>query len=157
MQSVPMKFDVGAESEFLEGSMRIMDLGQREVGVVRWRGKFHALRNICPHLGAPVCTGPMAAFLTEGEQAWQLEADWERLVLTCPWHRWEFDIATGRSVLGAYAVKTYDVKVVGNRVVVEVGRSNSESSQIEEVLSTRLAPTMSVAKSTREPHREVGQ
>ena len=43
------------------------------------------------------------------------EIIWERdgQILRCPWHGWEFDIATGRSVFNPHRlrVRTYDVTV----------------------------------------------
>jgi nitrite reductase/ring-hydroxylating ferredoxin subunit len=102
--------------------MRVVDAGGREVGVVLWRGRFYALRNICPHLGAPVCLGTVSPLLTEGSEPWQLQVDETRLILACPQHRWEYDVATGASLLGNSRLKTYEVEVKDGRVLVEIGR-----------------------------------
>ena len=37
----------------------------QDVGVVSWRGEYFALRNICPHLGAPLCDGSLYPLLSQ--------------------------------------------------------------------------------------------
>jgi 3-phenylpropionate/trans-cinnamate dioxygenase ferredoxin subunit len=41
----------------------------------------------------------------------------------CPWHKWEFDIATGRSLVDArLRVRRYAVRIDGGEVVVTLGQ-----------------------------------
>lgn len=44
-----------------------------------------------------------------GEYVWSREGE----ILRCPWHGWEFDITTGRSIFNPHRVrvKAYDVTV----------------------------------------------
>jgi nitrite reductase/ring-hydroxylating ferredoxin subunit len=44
-----------------------------------------------------------------GEYVWAREGE----ILTCPWHGWEFDLTTGRSVFNPHRtrVRSYDVSV----------------------------------------------
>jgi len=46
----------------------------------------------------------------------------EGCILRCPWHGWEFDIATGESVFNPHGpgVETYPVAVADGLVVVTV-------------------------------------
>jgi nitrite reductase/ring-hydroxylating ferredoxin subunit len=113
--------DVGPADEFPEGTVRILSVGGRDIGVLRWRDRWFALRNICPHLGGPVCSGPVQAYLTE-DSAWSkdLTIDVDRPVLTCPWHHWQFDLNTGESVTGRERVKTYLVEISNGRVTVHI-------------------------------------
>jgi nitrite reductase (NADH) small subunit len=116
--------DVGAEDEFSEAVIRVVQIENRDVGVVRWQGRWFALRNVCPHLGAPLCAGPLQSFLTAGDPSGEeITVDPGRPVLMCPWHRWEFDLSTGRSLSGRELVKTYPVHVEAGRVLVELGGS----------------------------------
>jgi nitrite reductase (NADH) small subunit len=113
-----MLSDVGAAADFDEAKIVIVKVARREIGVVRWRGKFFAMRNICPHLGARICTGRLSPFLQGGPDD-RLHVDDDRPLLLCPWHRWEFDASSGRSVTGALRIKTYPTLVRNGRVLVE--------------------------------------
>jgi nitrite reductase (NADH) small subunit len=117
------EIDIGSVDEFPEGMIRVLSVEDREIGVLRWRGHWFALRNICPHLGGPVCAGPVQPYLTE-EFAWSddLIVESDRPVLTCPWHHWQYDLRTGESVTGGERVRTYLVRVSEGRVMIEMQR-----------------------------------
>jgi nitrite reductase/ring-hydroxylating ferredoxin subunit len=44
-------------------------------------------------------------------------------VLQCPWHGWSYDVTSGRSLFDPdrVRVRTYPVRVEGDRVVVDLG------------------------------------
>jgi nitrite reductase/ring-hydroxylating ferredoxin subunit len=96
------------------GTRRIVEVKGRSIGVFNVGGSFYALRNACPHQGAPLCLGSVqgtAATSRPGEYAWERDGE----ILRCPWHGWEFDLTTGRSVFNPHKVRvrSYDVTVVG--------------------------------------------
>src|SRR6266516_3122590 len=75
-------------------------------------GQFYALRNRCPHQGAPLCLGAikgMALPSKPGEYRWGREGE----ILCCPWHGWEFDLTSGRAIFNPHRVRvrTYEVPV----------------------------------------------
>ena len=84
-----------------EGERRIIVHGAREVGVLRAQGRLHAFSNHCPHQGGPVCEGMLIHKVEEvlaADHTYHgMRFDSTRLNLVCPWHGWEFDIATGRT------------------------------------------------------------
>ena len=99
-------------SELPPGERKIVDVGSRSIGVFNVHGDFYALRSLCPHQGAPLCRGTItgtARASQPGEFFWEREGQ----VLRCPWHGWEFDITSGRSVFNPHRlrVRTYDVTV----------------------------------------------
>jgi len=99
-------------SELPPGGRKIVDVGSRSIGVFNVHGDFYALRSLCPHQGAPLCRGTItgtARASQPGEFIWEREGQ----VLRCPWHGWEFDITSGRSVFNPHRlrVRTYDVTV----------------------------------------------
>ena len=107
---VGMRIVVGRVADFPPGERRIVDQGRRSIGVFRVGDSFYALNNHCPHLGGPLCRGRMQAWV-RSDRPGVYERDTEHALVACPWHGWEYDLATGRSFLGpgeppvrAYAV-----------------------------------------------------
>jgi nitrite reductase (NADH) small subunit len=111
--------DVGAPDDFPEGRIQIVDINGREVGILNWRGTWYAVRNVCPHLGAPLCAGQVHALLETTDAADTLVADAKRPVLMCPWHRWEFDLGSGRALSGNERIRMHDVRIERERVFVD--------------------------------------
>jgi len=113
--------DLGAEGEFAEGKIRVLEVEGRELGILRWNGEFYAFRNVCPHLGASVCKGTVRPFLTVApDDPWQLTTDHNRPLIICPWHRWPFDAASGQSLVDRLRLRVYPIEADGGRVVVDV-------------------------------------
>jgi nitrite reductase/ring-hydroxylating ferredoxin subunit len=101
------------------GSKKIVQGGRFGIGVFNRDGVLYALANYCPHDGAPVCLGAITG-TTESASSYQ--ATWvnDGRILRCPWHGWEFDLATGKSVaLPTRRVKIYPVRVENGCIVVE--------------------------------------
>lgn len=102
---------VARVAELPPGSRKIVEIAGRSIGVFNVDGNFYALRNSCPHQGAPLCLGSVGTTPSAsdpGEFRWS-----EAPVLSCPWHGWEFDLATGRSVFNPHKtrVKAFQVSV----------------------------------------------
>lgn len=98
--------------------------GRAGIGVFNVNGQFHALRNICPHKQGPLCTGFVSGRVvgdlppSAGVDTLVYEREGE--IIRCPWHLWEFEIATGQCLVDPKVrVKTYPVVIEGNQVVVE--------------------------------------
>jgi nitrite reductase/ring-hydroxylating ferredoxin subunit len=107
-----MRIVVARLDEFPPGERRIVTAGKRSIGVFRIRDRFYALNNYCPHQGGPLCRGrtqPWVHSLAPGEYV----LDEEAALIACPWHGWEYDLATGQSFLGPGEppVRTYDVSI----------------------------------------------
>ncbi len=105
------QFVVCKVSELPPGRRRIVRVNGREIGVFNVKGVYYALRNLCPHQGAPLCLGELTGLAVSDEPG---EIKWTRAgeILRCPWHGWEFDILNGRTIFKSKArVKTYDVRI----------------------------------------------
>ena len=115
---------VGAVSDFEPNVFRISEIAGKSIGVVRTSRGFHAVHNRCPHQGAEVCAG----LLTSGTMAPSRPHEYvyahEQLVLACPWHRWEFDLETGRAIgqITRKRLALYPVEVIGDDVFVHLSR-----------------------------------
>ncbi len=99
-------------SEFPPGSRAIVAAGRQSIGVFNIEGELYALRNHCPHQGAPLCLGMVSGTTIAGEP-YEYVYGRENEIVTCPWHGWEFEIASGRSIFNPHRVRVrrYDVTV----------------------------------------------
>ncbi len=101
---------VCGEREVPPGDRKIFDGAGRSIGIFNINGQFYALKNVCPHQGAQLCQGTLKGITSLDENGRPL-LQREGEVIRCPWHGWEFDIATGRSLFNPerIRVKTYPV------------------------------------------------
>jgi len=102
-------------SELAPGEKRIVEAqrgGVRvSVGVYNIGGRFHAIKNVCPHAGAPLCEGHIQTTHRPSDVG-EFNPALEGRVLRCPWHGWEFDIVTGKALYDRTSrVATYACEV----------------------------------------------
>ena len=124
--------DVGPVAAFPDGSIRPVVVGRRSLAVVHHAGCWHALRDRCPHQGAPLARGRIVehacARLEQGRPVFGKVVP----ALQCPWHGWSFLLAdgtlaadgmhaSGSSAAPATArVRSYPVRVAAGRVTIEL-------------------------------------
>ena len=102
-----------------EGGVRIVELDGHRIGLYRVGDAFFALADRCPHRGAPLCAGSVATAVEvrDGE----IVLGTPNATVRCPWHKWEFDIASGRALADdRLRVRRYAVSVHGAEVVVSL-------------------------------------
>ncbi len=87
-----------------EGIAKEFTVRDKTLCVAMIDGKPLALDNVCPHRGGPLGEGTI-----------------ECGKVVCPWHQFEFDLATGASTdnSGLHAV-SYALRVNGDEVFVEI-------------------------------------
>ena len=94
---------VAPESEFQNGGIKEVLIGDAPFAVCNVDGKFHCVEGTCPHAGGPLAEGTL-----HGN------------VLVCPWHAWEFDVRTGLSAgEDGFELKTYPVVIENGEVFVD--------------------------------------
>jgi nitrite reductase/ring-hydroxylating ferredoxin subunit len=101
------------------GTVRLLEIGGHRIGLVQVDGSLHALADRCPHRGAPLCSGRIATPIEvrDGE----LGLGGRASILRCPWHKWEFEITTGRCVVDPrLRVRKYAVRLEGDEIVVSL-------------------------------------
>jgi len=92
-------------SELAPGSIRQVQVGSTAVALANVGGSFYAVNNTCLHRGGPLGEGPL-----EGK------------VVTCPWHGWQYDVTTGKTIMNPNAgVACYATEVRGDDVFVDAG------------------------------------
>ena len=84
-------------------------------------GAIHAIRNHCPHKGAPVCRGIVGGTWPPSEPG-ELAYTQAGEVLVCPWHGYEYDIRTGRELFREMptTLRKFPVAVENGRVLVTI-------------------------------------
>jgi nitrite reductase/ring-hydroxylating ferredoxin subunit len=98
-------------NEIPPGERRIVEDGGISIGVFNIDGQFHALKNVCPHQGAPLCRGTIGA-THRPAGIHEFHPDLHGRILRCPWHGWEFDIFTGQALHDSHCrVASYPVEV----------------------------------------------
>jgi nitrite reductase/ring-hydroxylating ferredoxin subunit len=112
------------QNELASGQMKAFQVGRRSIVLVRGEGDFYALRNLCPHQGAELSEGWLSGTALPSPVG---EVHYGRAgeILRCPWHNWEFDVRTGRSLHDPdhERVRAYSVVVRESEVYVDLGRA----------------------------------
>jgi nitrite reductase (NADH) small subunit/3-phenylpropionate/trans-cinnamate dioxygenase ferredoxin subunit len=95
---------IGKVGDFAAGQGKMVLVGGRHVALFRLGDGFHALDNMCLHRGGPLCEGPI-----------------DNGVVTCPWHGWSYEIATGTMVQDPrVGVSRHEVRVQDGEVAVRL-------------------------------------
>lgn len=107
--------------ELLPGDQRVFLVNDKLRVLVLCVGndEYRALYPRCPHRAAPLEHGEIMNAITGGVPGEYL-VDEDRVVIHCPWHGYDFDVADGRCVTDPvrYRVRTYDVKADDGHVVL---------------------------------------
>ncbi|MGH1362813.1 MAG: Rieske (2Fe-2S) protein [Calditrichia bacterium] len=80
-------------------SKRITLPGGEPIAIFHTASGYFAVRDICPHAGAPLHDG-----LIRGNQ------------LMCAWHGWKFDLTTGKCLTKGSKLTRYPVELVGDDI-----------------------------------------
>jgi nitrite reductase (NADH) small subunit len=104
------------------GDFRVVASGWGELLVVcTGRGRFEAVANACPHQGARLSEGRVERIWRAGDG--RLHQRDARFAVVCPWHNFEFELATGCPPYGRGErcrprARRHEVVVEGRDVVV---------------------------------------
>lgn len=95
--------DAKSGAETPEGDFAFEALiGERIVAVFRYQGNWFAIDGMCSHQGGPLAEGAVQ----DG-------------CVTCPWHGWQYDLATGVQLINRQPLQeTFPVRQNDNQVEV---------------------------------------
>lgn len=114
------EFKVADVDEIESGERLITEVDGKQIAVFNIDGEYHALLNYCVHQSGPLCEGPITGRITVDDE-WNWRYDPDQTLVTCPWHYWKFDMATGENVRdNRYSVPTYDVNIQDGEVRVVI-------------------------------------
>jgi nitrite reductase (NADH) small subunit/3-phenylpropionate/trans-cinnamate dioxygenase ferredoxin subunit len=94
--------------ELANGEGKTVIVGGRLIALFFFEGRYHAIDDTCPHMGASLSGG----YVEEG-------------VVTCPWHAWRFRLCDGvwadnpRIKIGSYPTR-----VEGDAIQIQVGEAS---------------------------------
>ena len=100
-----MRVRVALLAELPEGKGKAIEASGHALVLFRVGSRVHAVRDRCPHAGAPLSIGRL-----QGTE------------LTCAWHGWTFDVTTGESIPHnpAFDAATYPVTIDDDGVWVDL-------------------------------------
>jgi methionine sulfoxide reductase heme-binding subunit len=94
--------EVGIVDEISEKRAKIVSIAGERVAIFRYDGLISAISNVCQHQNGPLGEGK----IIDG-------------CVTCPWHGYQYDPATGASPAPfSERIPTFDVRLEGRRIFV---------------------------------------
>ena len=106
------------------GRIAIVSIAHHRIGVIRVGEQIHALADRCPHRGAPLCSAGEIVTGIERKPDGTLALGPDGTLIRCPWHKWDFEIATGRCAVDDHKrVRCYSVTRDGDDVIVSLDRA----------------------------------
>ena len=118
------QFRVGRSSEFSELKPVFVELEGSRIAVYRFREKYYAYANQCPHQAGPACEGIVignneAEVLDGGRVREHISED--NMNIVCPWHGVEFDLESGVCRADPrYRLRSYLVIVEGDEISIQM-------------------------------------
>jgi nitrite reductase/ring-hydroxylating ferredoxin subunit len=95
---------VASVSEITPDKAKEFEHQGRVIAVFQVGESYHAIDGICPHQGGPLAEGELNG-----------------TCVTCPWHGWQFDVASGKTPLGTRVKQeVFSVKCEDDSVFVLV-------------------------------------
>ena len=93
---------VAKTSEIPPSSGKALTVDGKDIAVFNVEGAFYAVGNTCVHRGGPLGKGSL-----------------EGTTVTCPWHGWQYDVTTGKTLqIPDQGVESYECKVEGEDLLV---------------------------------------
>ncbi len=112
--------EVAKAGELVDGSMKQVSAGGREILVARVGDTYYSADNRCPHMGGNLSQGTL-----------------EGTIVSCPRHHSQFDLtdghvvrwtdwtgillATGKLLKAPRRIETHEVKQEGDSILVDLG------------------------------------
>lgn len=96
----------GQVNDLQPGKIHKIEHGKQVIALVNIDGEFYAVDGVCGHAGGPLCRGEVID---------------DEMVITCPWHGWEYDLRSGECLMDpSLSQKTYPVSVEDGTVRIAV-------------------------------------
>ena len=88
-----------------EGGSYVVDIGEKQIALFKIDGTIYGINASCPHRQGPLDQG-----------------DLNGKIVTCPLHRWSFDVTNGKSQFPpGQQVQCFNIVIEGDQVCLENG------------------------------------
>jgi len=104
MDDVPRVVKAISKDKVLERCGTIVQIDGHDIGIFQRGTEYFAIDNVCAH--------QHFSLLHKGRL--------EGLTVECPMHGWTYDLRTGLAVAGDGRVATYNVRVEGDDLLIEL-------------------------------------
>lgn len=95
---------IAKKSDIPTGAGKIIETDGKTIAIFNNNGEFYATDNTCPHQGGPLGDGIC-----------------EENTVTCPWHGWQFNVATGENVFDpGMKLATYPLNIEGENILISL-------------------------------------
>lgn len=105
--------DAGPIDALKDRGRRVFKAGRKQILLIAAAGRVYACNNRCPHEGYPLSEGSLG----------------EPCTLTCNWHNWKFDLASGDTLVGGDKLRLYPVELRNGNIWVDVTDIPAEQRQ----------------------------
>lgn len=96
--------DAMALAELEPGCVAEIVIDGHVIALAHADGRYFAVDGICSHQGGPLGKGKL-----------------EATCLTCPWHGWQYDVASGKQLLSeTIAQRRFPVRVEGDTIQIGI-------------------------------------
>lgn len=103
--------DTGALADLTRKGRRVVKIAGKQILLIESGGRVFACNNRCPHEGYPLSEGTLGTTCT----------------LTCNWHNWKFDLASGETLVGGDRLRQYPVEIREGQVWIDVSQPPSDA------------------------------
>jgi nitrite reductase/ring-hydroxylating ferredoxin subunit len=107
--------DVISEVELAKRGRAVIRQEGRQVLLLRTEAGTFACVNRCPHEGYPLSEGSLS----------------DGCILTCNWHNWKFDLASGATLVGGDRLRRFPVRLEAGRVWLDVSQPDPADRRAE--------------------------
>src|ERR1051326_9167356 len=102
-----------SRAELRAKGRKVIRKAGKQVLLIEADGRVFAIANRCPHEGYPLSEGTLGP----------------NCLLTCNWHNWKFDLASGEALVGRDPVRRYLVELRGGEIFVDLSDPPAEAQR----------------------------
>jgi nitrite reductase/ring-hydroxylating ferredoxin subunit len=111
------------KDELKRRGRKLVRVGGKQVLLIAHGEGVFAIANRCPHEGYPLSEGTLGP----------------SCVVTCNWHNWKFDLATGQALIGFDPVRTFPVALRGTEILVDLTDPPAEAQRTRALAGLEVA------------------
>jgi nitrite reductase/ring-hydroxylating ferredoxin subunit len=108
-------FDAGLRDDLAAKGRRVLKAHGKQILLLLNGGQIFACNNRCPHEGYPLSEGTVGPGCT----------------LTCNWHNWKFDLASGETLVGGDRLRRYPVEERDGHIWIDVSDPPPQALQAQ--------------------------